>query len=180
MAELVAKDQSQGWASYLDEGEEILWQDRPDPGFHMTQEDYALAGFGLVFACFAAVWMFAAASSGSIFWVFGSIHFLVGLGLFVGGVYWNTYRRQHSWYALSSRRAFIATDLPWRGRRLKYWPITADSPIKLDFGPPDSVWFAIEMQRGRSRMHEVPIGFERIPDGRAVVRLIRRVQEGQG
>lgn len=165
-----------GWASWLDPDERILWQGRPHAGIRIGPQTLLLAAFGLAFAGFALVWM---AMAPGLMAAFGLIHLAAGLGVVAGAVLWGPFRRRHSVYSLSSRRAFIATDLPLQGRRLRSFPIGADAPIDFEPGPLSSIWFATETRRGsKGRSHEVKIGFERIPDGEAVLALIRQIQRG--
>ncbi|RMF36852.1 MAG: aspartate carbamoyltransferase catalytic subunit [Alphaproteobacteria bacterium] len=169
-----------GWSAYLDPGERIIWHGRPDGGFYVRPMNWAVAAIGIVFAGFALFWMRVAAEAGGGFWAFGLLHFAVGIGIAVGAIWWGSFKRRRSWYALSNARAFIASELPLIGRRLKSWPITADTPITLDDGALSNVWFASETRRGsKGRSYTVKIGFERIRDGREVYRLMRKVQRGQ-
>ena len=105
-------------------------------------------------------------------------HFLVGAGMVWGAIWWPSFRRRRSWYTLTDRRAFIATDLPIQGRRLQSWPINRGTRLELREGPPDSVFFATRKKRGRNGTYTVPVGFERIPDGKQVLRLMRDIQKG--
>lgn len=168
-----------GWAHYLDPDERIIWQGRPDGGFHMKPKNFILAAFGVFFAGFAAFWMVMASSAGGGFWAFGLIHFSVGVGVVFSAIYWNTFKRRRSWYAVSNRRAFIASEMPFRGRRLRSWPIDNQVPLELDEGAFSNVWFAKETRRSKkSGTQTVRIGFERLPEGRDVYRILRDVQRG--
>lgn len=162
-----------GWEGLLDEGEEILWQGRPDQAFHVKPGNIATIGFGAIFAGFALFWMIGASQAGGGFWMFGLIHFSVGLGIILWAIFGATYSRRNTWYTLTDRRAFIATDFLTKGRSLKSYPLKG---VTVDFkaGPPDTLYFATEERRGnKGRRYTVPIGFERVEDGHAVMRLIR-------
>jgi hypothetical protein len=168
-----------GWAPYLDPGERILWQGRPDAGMHIRPRNIVMAVFGTFFAGFALFWMAMAAQAGGGFWLFGILHFAVGAGIVAGAFLWGPWLRRHSVYSLSDRRAFIATDMPVLGRRLKSWPIGPGSPIEFEDGALSTIWFASETRRrSKGGTYQVKIGFERIPDGRAVFGLIRQIQRG--
>jgi len=172
-----------GWEGILDPGEEILWQGRPGQGFHMAPDKVFIVGFGLLFAGFALFWMVMAAQAGGFFWMFGLIHFSAGVGMIGQAVFGSTIRRRGTWYTLSNRRAFIATDLPWRAKALKSYPIRPDTELDYRQGDPATIVFARELRRGnKGRAYNVDIGFERIAEGDKVMRLIRGVQarfEGQ-
>ena len=166
----------QGWANILDPGEEILWQGRPDGAVTLRPRNIMMLVFGLFFAGFALFWMVMAAQSGGGFWMFGLIHFSVGAGIIFSAVFWGAFKRRRSWYTLTDKRAIIASDLPIIGKRLKSWPITSQSVLELEQGPPDTVNFAETYKRGKNGSTRIAIGFERIDDGSKVYRLLRDVQ----
>jgi hypothetical protein len=166
-----------GWEGLLDPGERIVWQGRPDQGFDVPAREIPQVIFALFFAGFAVFWMSKAAQAGGGFWMFGLIHFSVGLGIAGKALFGTTLRRRRSWYTLTDRRAFIATDLPMKGRELKSYPLTPDSPVSYRAGPLATIHFARERRTGdKGRIYTVNIGFERIADGEAVVALIRDAQ----
>ena len=168
-----------GWEGILDRDERILWQGRPDGRVVLSALHIPLALFGTAFAGFALFWMIMAAFSGGLFWMFGLIHFSIGVALVVGPPFFSAYRRQRTWYTLTDRRAFVATDLPISGRKFKSYPIDVDTRLDFVDGDPSSVHFAEAIRRGKNRTYRVPIGFERIENGREVYKLIRKVQSGE-
>jgi len=166
----------QGWQDILDAGERILWQGRPDGAVTLRGRNIMGLIFGLFFAGFALFWMVMAAQAGGGFWMFGLIHFSVGLGVIFSAVFWGAFKRRRSWYTLTDRRAIIASDLPLIGKRLKSWPITPESVLELQQGPPDTVNFAEKTKRSKNGSYQVSIGFERVENGREVFRLMRDIQ----
>lgn len=168
-----------GWDGILDEGEQIVWQGRPDPAFHFAIGKAFTTIFGLFFAGFALFWMVMASRAGGVFWMFGLIHFAAGVGIIFHSTWWDTLRRRNTWYTLTDRRAFIATNLPFKGKRLQSYPITEATPLDYSAGPLATIHFAREDRRGnKGRRYTVPIGFERIEGGDTVYKLFRKVQEG--
>ncbi|WP_103763200.1 aspartate carbamoyltransferase catalytic subunit [Roseovarius confluentis] len=167
------------WEGILDPGEQVLWQGRPDPAITFRAAHAAALVFGLFFAGFALFWMVMAAQAGGLFWMFGLIHFTVGLGIAFGGIFWEPWKRRHTWYTLTDRRAFIARDLPFRGRTLKSYPITDRTRLEFRDGTPGSIMFDHEMRRRKNGHYRVDIGFERIAKAEEVLRLMRQVQERQ-
>jgi len=165
------------WAGILDPGETILWQGRPDPGFVLRPAQIGVALFGLAFSAFAMFWMIMASQAPGGFWMFGLIHFSVGAGIIAWAFFWGPYSRRHTWYTLTDRRAFIATDLPVVGKRLKSYPITEDTVLDFESGDLSTIIFHEERKRGKNGHYTVRIGFERIHDGAKVYRLMRNVQE---
>lgn len=165
------------WAGILDDGETILWQGRPDGAVSLSVANVMTSLFGLAFAGFALFWMIMASQAGGFFWMFGLLHFSVGLGLAAGPIFWDAYRRRHTWYTLTSQRAFIATDLPLKGKSLDSYPITDDTPLSLVDGPPTTIYFAAGLRRGSNgKKRHTKIGFERIAEGREVFRMMRQIQ----
>ncbi|MBD3679735.1 MAG: aspartate carbamoyltransferase catalytic subunit [Rhodobacteraceae bacterium] len=168
-----------GWQGILDEGERILWQGRPDGRVVWKPRHFGLLLFGGFFAGFALFWMIMASQAGGLFWMFGLLHFSVGIALMLGGPYGGAYIRRHSWYTLTDRRAFIATDMPMVGRRLNSYPIDRDSVLQFAEGDPSSVYFATILKRTKNGSRRVPVGFENIEDAREVYGLLRDVQRGE-
>lgn len=165
-----------GWEDILDEGEDILWQGRPDGAVTLRPKNILLLVFGLFVAGFALFWMVMAAVSGSLFWMFGLIHFSVGVEIIAAAVYWSAFKRRRTWYTLTDRRAFIASDLPVIGKRLKSYPIGADTVLDFEEAPLATVNFAKETKRGKNGHSQVAVGFERIADGTKVYRIMRDIQ----
>lgn len=168
-----------GWEGILDTGEKILWQGRPDGKIVFRPANIATFLFGLVFAGFALFWMIMASAAGGFFWAFGLIHFSVGLGLSFGAIFWGVFVRRYTWYTLTDRRAFIATDMPISRRSLKSYPITDDTVLDFAPGSLASVWFYEEVRRNKNTSTRKKIGFERITDGEEVYRMFRDIQEQQ-
>jgi hypothetical protein len=177
-------EKTMGWDGILDPGESIIWQGRPVPGFQLTGSSLVMTLFGMVFAGFALFWMLTARSMAGetntgiigLFWLFGLPFLAVGLGIVASATVWPIYRQKHTWYSLTRKRAFIATDLPLAGKQLKSYPITRNDPLELVDGPLQSVYFATESHRSDGTDHTVKIGFERLADGREVYRLLRDIR----
>jgi len=167
-----------GWDGILDKDEEIRWQGRPDGRVTFSIGNLATFAFGLFFAGFALVWMIMAASAGGLFWMFGLLHFAVGLAVAFGAIFFSAYRRRRTWYTLTNKRAFVATVLPFQGRRLKSYVIDDETVVELAAGDPASIFFATETRRTKNGTRAVRVGFERVPDGQTVYRLIRDIQKG--
>ena len=165
-----------GWDGILDEGEDIIWQGRPDAKLVFKPENIVMFLFGLAFAGFALFWMVMASMAGGFFWMFGLIHFSVGIGIFAKSIFGDTFERRKTWYTLTDRRAFIATDMPIRGRSLKSYPIDEDTVLDFIDGDLATIHFATERKRGKNGTYTVNIGFERIENGREVYKKFRDVQ----
>ncbi|MEZ5715331.1 MAG: aspartate carbamoyltransferase catalytic subunit [Paracoccaceae bacterium] len=178
-----------GWEDLLDAGETILWQGRPEPGITLRPVRPAQIAMGVFMTAFAVFWTsmaFSMTRDGHAPWFFRNLFPLFGLifvgaGLHMAGGYALTraVARRFTWYTLTNRRAFIATELPWQGKRLKSYVIAADTALEYDGADPGTLWFASETRRGNRRSYTVPIGFKRIAGARKVHRLISDIQKGQ-
>ncbi|MFV0300318.1 MAG: aspartate carbamoyltransferase catalytic subunit [Paracoccus sp. (in: a-proteobacteria)] len=166
------------WAGILAEGEEILWQGRPSTRLHLRARQIPTMLFGVLFACFALFWMIGASQAGGIFWMFGLIHFSVGLAMITEPALYPAFRRRRSFYTLTNRGAFIGTDLPVQGRKLNAYPITPATRLELEITEPGSVYFARSERRRRFSFGNRRIGFEYIPDATAVYALLSSIQKG--
>lgn len=173
----LAEQSDDGWDGLLDDDEPIIWQGRPDGRFVFKPQMIFLTLFGLFFAGFALFWMIGAAQAGGVFWMFGLLHFSVGIGIVASSIFGSTFLRRRTWYTLTDRRAFIARKLPFLGRSLKSYPITKDTVVEYRDAKRPSVMFASEQKRGKNGTREVPVGFEHIADARSVLQMIRNIQK---
>lgn len=169
---------SDPWAGILATGEQILWQGAPASRLRLEWDTVFHPVFFLVFTGFSIFWMIMAAQAGGTFWMFGLLFFFVGAYNLVGVHYWRHYQRQHTYYTLTDRRAFIARDLFGR-KSLDSYPITDRTQISLVQGTDTGdVYFAEKVTRSRNGTTTRRIGFEQIPDARDVLGLMRQVQAG--
>lgn len=168
-----------GWTPYLDPDEEILWQGKPAQSVIFTMTSPTRHLMGLFAIGFSVFWMTGAAQAGGSYWMFGLILFLVGLFEAVGIFFWRAFAARSTWYTLTTRRAMIATDMPFLGRQLKTYRIAPTTPLSYLPGSPATIHFAQEERRGsKGRRYMVDIGFERIAEGDKVFGLMRDVQRG--
>ncbi|MFT7593282.1 MAG: hypothetical protein ACI8R4_000595, partial [Paracoccaceae bacterium] len=96
----------------------------------------------------------------------------------IGVHVWKSYRRTKTHYTLTDKHAFIATDL-FDKKRLRSYPIDAQSNLEFVDTTPPSILFASETKRRKKGSTSVPVGFEFITDARDVMELIRTMQRGQ-
>lgn len=168
-----------GWVGLLDADERILWQGQPDTQFNLRLDDLKSAGFGLFFTAFSLFWMAMAFKSGGYFWMFGLLHFAVGASITARALLKNWWIRRFSHYSLSNKRAFIATDLPYMGRKLRSWPISPMTELTLIEGKSDSLFFGQDVTAtGHGQIQRSAVGFEQIQGGREVHALMRAIQRG--
>ncbi|MCG7627077.1 aspartate carbamoyltransferase catalytic subunit [Epibacterium sp. MM17-32] len=169
---------ARGWEGLLDAEEHVLWQGRPDPGFVVSGSMIPFTIFGLIVTCFGAFWTVGAMSFGVLLGITGLFPLGVGLYLLGAGLFWPSFSRRRTWYSLTNRRAFIATDLPFVGRSLRFWDIDSDTVIEFEEGRYSTIWFHEETIGEGANAYPKRTGFERISNGREVLRLMRQVQAG--
>ena len=182
------RETSEGWGPYLDRGERILWEGAPVRGIRVRGADIGKSLFGLFFFSFAVFWVYMASSMsrggpgpagfGLIFPLFGLPFVAVGAYLLFGQYFWKAYVRSRTRYALTDKRAIVATNA--LGRKLKSYPIGEGTRLEYEPGQEATIWFAEEERRGqKGRRYTVKHGFEYVEDGDELYRLMRRVQQGE-
>lgn len=167
------------WDGILAQGERILWQGQPNTKPSAKPGQVLESLFGVFFVAFSVFWMNMAFSiAGGPFWMFGLIFFFTGLYQIFGKYLWQSYERGHTWYTLTTRNAYIATDTPLGGRKLKAYPITADTQFDFEPGRRSSIYFASDSYRVNGRKRTSKIGFENLDNGRDILDLMFKVQKG--
>ena len=170
-----------GWEPWLAPGERLLWQGAPARGLRLSKVDWVLIPFSLVWCGFAVVWTGMAIAGGLpvVAILIGVVFVIIGLFMVIGRFLWDAHVRAGTRYALTDRRAFIATR--HFGRRLRSFPITAATPIEVEAGKTTSIWFALSptgRRIGTARHGTMPErhGFQHLIDGPEVLALMRHVQ----
>ena len=158
----------------LEQGEKVLWQGRPSTAPHigMRQLGKLASGlFGLMLFLYLAdrlqmqvapywdVWVIVLA----VF--FASIPADILRGMLV---------RRWTHYALTDRRALIATTFPVYGEHVRSIPVLRDTRVDHLRGRRSTVLFAV---KGRL-CSGAKAGFERIAGGDDVFAMIGRIQRG--
>ena len=174
-----------GWAPYLDPGEDLLWEGRPNRGVRLGISDIFKSMFGLVFFGFAVFWITMASSIGGaapggvglMFPLFGLPFVLVGAYFMVGRFFWDSFVRSKTVYALTTKRGIIARSA--FGRSLKSYPIKRRTEIEYLPGEEATIYFGKEERRGKNGTYTVKRGFEYINGGDQVYRLMRAIQQGR-
>lgn len=172
-----------GWAPYLEPGERFLWEGRPATGLRFGFADFGPSVVGLIFTIFSLFWIATAAGAeGPAFLPYiGALPLLTGLYLLIGRLYWAARRRARTRYALTDRRALIATT--HLGKQMRAIPIEPGMPEGVRMGPESSLIFFRETALGQrlttgthTKRNANQIGFEYIADGPHVLALIRQIQ----
>lgn len=169
---------SDAWVGILNPDETILWQGRPDGAIVFTPLNIVSLLFGLCFAGFALFGMVLASRAGGFLWTSILIPFSIGIGFAVVPLAWSPYRRRHSWYTLTNRRAIIATHMRMGGKTLHSLPITPNTALDFQDGDLVNLYFASRIRQTENGTYEERFGFERITDGRTVYSLMRDIQTG--
>lgn len=166
-----------GWAPYLDPGEMLLWEGDPATGIKFRKSDLFMIPFSLAWGGFAIFWEVSVIAMGApVFMaIFGLPFVAIGLYMIFGRFLWDAYKRSRTRYALTDKRAIIATR--YQGRQMKSHPIDPAAQVELNAGPESSIILDRRMRGSGKGRRLVTTGFEFIRDGEKVYRLIRAIQQ---
>lgn len=168
------------WDGIFSDGEKLLWQGQPKSRLAPRPGQIMESLFGLVFMGFSVIWMRTAyAMSVGPHWAFGLIFFGIGFYQVAGKYLWQSYERGHTWYSLSNRNAYIASDTPLGGRKLRTWPITAKTPVEYERDPCGAVYFGSETYYTNGRKRTARVGFENLENIDEVIDLFTKIRKGQ-
>ena len=164
-----------GWEGILDPGERILWQGGPVPRPAAPTRTGRNRVMPFAVIAFSIFWMIQAMQAGGVLWLFGLLFLYTG----VRELRRRPNRTQDvlsgTFYTLTDRRAFIATDIGGR-RDLKSYPIGKDTVVELVDGVPGSVYFSTAAAVDGFHAPGRKIGFELVEDARSVYARIREIQ----
>ncbi|MEX3017799.1 aspartate carbamoyltransferase catalytic subunit [Gymnodinialimonas hymeniacidonis] len=171
------------WSGILEQDETILWQGQPEAGIRWRDALGFQGFFGAAFAAFALFWMATAsfiAGNGpgfpfNLFPLFGLPFLFVGLYLMAGHVLADAYIRSTTWYTLTDRSAFIATNAFGR-RKLESFRIRDMDMLELEDGVPGSVIFKEGRVRPSNNSMPRRVGFRNIIAAREVYRQMREAR----
>jgi hypothetical protein len=169
-------DPAPGWESILRPEETLIWQGQPDGSFSFRPQGILMAVFGFAFASIAVIWMQGTMRLGGYFWLLGGFHLAIGLCVGLWGLFGATFLNRHTWYSLTSERVFIATELPFHGRRLREIDLTPSLRIDLIDGPLPEIRFVQEGTVVSPANKAVPDAFLRLADGLRIYGEIRKAQ----
>ncbi len=171
------------WRGILARDERILWQGAPqndNPYSNLTLNNL-LFGVAAVLVVLT-VTLLEMAKTNSL----PGALFVLLIGLLVAGVaatwtigrpLFGAYKVCHSFYTLTTRRAYTGW-LLLGYRRLQSWDIYSHTKLELDPGPPGSVYFAEKIYHSKYSSRVEKIGFLNIPDAAVVYELCLKVQKG--
>lgn len=174
------------WEDYFDPGETLIWEGTPVGRSRPTVAMIGAAIFGLPFLMaglgisiggllfgFGASFGWAGAAGSLFMFLFGLPFIGVGAGLVFGPYYAQSQAHRNVRYALTDRRAYIASQ--WWNRNLEVLTIAPDAPVSIENGR--TVYFhtivGTDSEGDRTTERK---GFENIPDAMEVYRLIRSIQ----
>jgi hypothetical protein len=170
-------------------GEKVLWQGAPGRGIRFRRSDFFLIPFGLFFFGFAVFWettvLSTVGNAGNappgftlIFPVFGIPFILVGLYMVIGRFFWDAYRRKHSTYLLTNRRALIETQA--FGRKLVSVNLTDLDEVGLEERRDGSgtviLGQDVQIGFGDNRRTKQAPRFDFIPDAQRVYKLVEEAR----
>jgi hypothetical protein len=184
-----------GWDGILQPGETILWQGQPVPDLRWRDMISGRLPIGVFFTLFSLFWIgmattMVASVEGPVLPVllfpFAGLPFLaIGLYMLAGHVVWDALVRRGTWYTLTDRTAFVATEILGR-RKLDHYPLAEMAGLELVDGVPGDVIFGsvthafpprvAAIGRGRQQLVRTGTsqpGFRQIAEARQVWRMIR-------
>lgn len=100
--------------------ERLLWQGQPKQGIHLRKQDAFLIPFSLLWCGFAVFWTVSVLfMDAPIFMkVIGCVFVGAGCYLVFGRFLHDSYRRRHTWYTLTDKRAIITLTTPKRKEQI--------------------------------------------------------------
>jgi len=106
---------------HLRDDEQLLWAGAPDPSVWFTAEDVFLIPFSIAWCAFAIFWESSVIGGDAPFFfrLWGIPFVALGLYFTVGRFFYKSYRKRHTEYAITTRRAVVLgprtfADLPLR------------------------------------------------------------------
>ena len=176
-----------GWEGILEEDEEILWQGRPVAGFDWaamfsgnTVGGLLAAGFG-IFWTIMAITLMGEARSGPplifrIFFPLFGVFFVLAALRGVVKEPLDAYRRQQgTFYTLSTKAAYIATDIGGK-RSLDRYLLSDMARLRLVDDSPGDVMFGTDARR-TDPTGQGEAGFLRLADAREVFAILRDARD---
>jgi hypothetical protein len=165
----------------LNQGERILWSDRPQQGFMLHRSDIAMIPVSLMFcglATFISLTMVTESPLSVTLW--SLLFVLLAAYMLVGRFFVEAMQRGRTYYALTNERVLIIFGL--FGRKVKSLDlktiylmdinVNSDGRGTITFGPLNfKPWWAYQ----RSERYEQP-ALEGIKNARHVYNLIRKAQ----
>ncbi len=168
---------TEGWDTILFPGERVIWQGQPDSRIQWRGPGLPFAFFGLAFAGFALFWMVNAFVAGG-FWIFGLFQFFTGVLVALAPLLLGPFIARRTWYSLSSRRAFFASDMPFSGKTLLALDLRPSLSVEFDGQSPGTISFHARAEPIVGNQFDSAPAFALIPDARKVYGLIRDIQKG--
>ena len=156
-----------GWQTYFQPDESLLWEGAPLPGIHRWGK---VLGLALVGMPFLAVGVGTGAAA---------LHMLAD-GLSWGNVLFGLFGTMLA-LPLAGFGLILIFATTWRQRKISAYPILKSTPTGLETGRrADTVWFHVTEDRGTDDERTFTrIGFDNIAGGDHMFRLIRSIQTGR-
>ena len=168
---------SDGWQGLLEPDETIVWQGTPSSRVRVEWLSPFVPIFFVFFTGFSIFWMAMASQAGGFFWMFGLLFFGAGIFNLVGIHFWKAFRRSNTQYTLTNKRAFIG-DRTFGRKTLQTYRILPETPLEFEeYANDGSIYFSEKVHRGRNGQTVQRIGFEMIPDARAVLGHLNKIQQ---
>lgn len=173
------------WQDLLQKDEEILWQGQPYTSVVLRKRHILPAIVGLIMIALGIISIYKSLQDGNYLWLAGLVFAAIGVLALIAPPVISAIFLRNTWYTLSNKRAFIATNRPDIGRDLNIYLIDPNFRISFDGKDPASITFGKEFRSqdldknhpmGPSN-HRVNISFERIPNGQKVYQAMLDIQK---
>ena len=168
----------------LDSREQLLWAGQPRKGLTLRASDAMMIPFSLLWGGFAIFWEYSVIhSSAEWFGIIWGIPFVsVGLYMIFGRFFFDSWKRDKTFYGVTDQRIIIVSNL--FGRKLKSLNIRTLQDITLEqksdesgtitFNSPEKQWWNNNAWF-RQGQPELP-SFEMIQEAKKVYEIIREAQ----
>lgn len=167
----------EGWDDILNDGEHLIWQGQPDARVRFDGPTLPFVFFGAVFVFFALHWTISTLQEGGV-WAFGMFQLFAGLGAIWAALFLGPLLARRTWYSLTNRRAFFASDLPFAGKTLAAIDLRPSLGVSYDGKRLGTILFQGRAKSLVGQIAETTPSFSKLPDARHVYGLIRDIQKG--
>lgn len=159
----------------------MLWEGRPDGGIRFRPMDLFLIPFSFIWAGGALSALGAGIRAPGLGTGIGLLFGVIAIYITVGRFFHDAYLRSRTRYALTDRRALVASGM--FSKNLQSIPIEKSTPVSLSLGKRSTISFTNKGNGFFNQMQQNPFfgtsdsAFDYIADGPAVFAMIQELQE---
>lgn len=168
------------WADILEDGEEILWQGQPDPGWHVDPTRKKSFRFSILFSVISALIFVPFFFSGEWpVYIFGAFFGGISLLLLASDTYFPARTRRYTFYTLTNKRAILGIAKPNKEPTLKFYELTGTGKYTHLPGKIGSIVFDRQYQGTRinDRKQYYAVGFMHFAESEKVWDMVQDLQK---